>query len=172
MSDAASAAWSVGAPAMAVVEVTIPGASPMRGRLYRPTEADDLPLIIFVHGGGWTFGSLETHDGTMRELAVASGCAVFGFDYRLAPEHPFPAPLDDIMAAIAFAAGRRPRPACRRRAFDAGRGFGGGDAGAVRHDAAAGCRPGAARGCGAVLRLLRPDLRHVEPSRRSGTAIC
>ena len=105
MSDTASAAWSVGAPAMAVVEVTIPGASPMRGRVYRPTEANDLPVILFVHGGGWTFGSLETHDGTMRELAAASGCAVFGFDYRLAPEHPFPAPLDDTMAAIAFVRG-------------------------------------------------------------------
>jgi len=77
----------------------------MRGRLYRPMEADDLPVIIFVHGGGWTFGSLDTHEDTMRELAAASGCAVFGFDYRLAPEHPFPAPLDDTMAAIAFALG-------------------------------------------------------------------
>lgn len=102
-SDAASAAWSVGAPAIPMVEMTVPGPEPMRGRLYLPREGDDLPLIIFVHGGGWTFCSVETHDGTMRELAVASGCAVFGFDYRLAPEHPFPAPLDDVMAAIAFA---------------------------------------------------------------------
>ena len=59
-------------------------------------------MIVYVHGGGWTFGSIDTHDGTMRELAVASGCAVFGFDYRLAPEHPFPAPLDDVLAVIAF----------------------------------------------------------------------
>ena len=128
----------------------------MRGRVYRPTEANDLPVIIFVHGGGWTFGSLETHDGTMRELAAASGCAVFGFDYRLAPEHPFPAPLDDTMAAIAFVRGGG-----LGRLVDAGRwtsrrGFRRGDAGAGRHDAAAGCWPGAPGGRGAVLRLLRP----------------
>lgn len=102
VSDAASAAWSVGAPAMDVTELTVPGPFPMRARLYRPAAVEGLPVIIFVHGGGWTFGSIDTHDGAMRELAVASGCAVFGFDYRLAPEHPFPAPLDDCMAAIAF----------------------------------------------------------------------
>jgi acetyl esterase len=105
LSDAASAAWSIGAPAMPTAEVIVPGASPMRGRLYVPVAGDDLPVIVFVHGGGWTFGSIETHDGTMRALALASGCAVFGFDYRLAPEHPFPAPLEDTMAAIAFVRG-------------------------------------------------------------------
>lgn len=102
ISDAASAAWSVGAPTMEVVELAIPAATPMRARLYRPTPADGGPVIVFVHGGGWTFGSVDTHDGTMRALAKASGHAVLGFDYRLAPEHPFPAPLDDTMAALAF----------------------------------------------------------------------
>ena len=62
-----------------------------------------LPLIVFVHGGGWTFGSIDTHDGEMRHLALAAGAAVLGFDYRLAPEHPFPAPLEDVLAAIGFA---------------------------------------------------------------------
>jgi acetyl esterase len=102
MSDAASAAWSVGAPAIPVTELTIPGPHPMRARLYRPSSEARLPLVVFVHGGGWTFGSIDTHDGTMRHLAVESGCAVLGFDYRLAPENPFPAPLDDTLAAVAF----------------------------------------------------------------------
>jgi acetyl esterase len=60
-----------------------------------------LPVIIYVHGGGWTFGSVDTHDGTMRGLAAAGGRCVFGFDYRLAPEHPYPIPLEDTLAAIA-----------------------------------------------------------------------
>jgi acetyl esterase len=102
MSDAAASAWSVGAPDIPATDLTIPGPHPMRARLYRPVAQDDQPLILFVHGGGWTFGSIDTHDGTMRHLAVESGCAVLGFDYRLAPEHPFPAPLDDTTAAIAF----------------------------------------------------------------------
>jgi acetyl esterase len=104
-SDAASVAWSVGAPDILATELTIPGPHPMRSRLYRPGPQDGQPVILFVHGGGWTFGSIDTHDGTMRHLAVESGCAVLGFDYRLAPEDPFPAPLDDTCAAIAFLRG-------------------------------------------------------------------
>jgi acetyl esterase len=85
-------------------ELSVPGvAGLMRARLHLPVTDNPLPLIIFVHGGGWTFGSIDTHDGTMRILAAVSGCAVLGIDYRLAPEHPFPAPLDDVLAALAFA---------------------------------------------------------------------
>ena len=73
---------------------------PLRARLYRTTPAPE-PLILFVHGGGWTFGSVDTHENEMRHLALASGCAVLGFDYRLGPEHPFPAGLDDTLAALA-----------------------------------------------------------------------
>lgn len=94
-------AWAP-APLAEVRDLTIPGAAgPMPARLYRPRLDADLPVVLFAHGGGWTFGSIDTHDGTMRCLALASGCAVLGFDYRLAPEHPFPAPLDDVLAALA-----------------------------------------------------------------------
>jgi acetyl esterase len=103
LADAGTLPWSQGAPALPAWELEVPGAAGvMRGRLYHPNSGAVLPLIVFVHGGGWTFGSIDTHDGTMRNLAVASGCTVFGFDYRLAPEHPFPAPLDDTLAALAF----------------------------------------------------------------------
>jgi acetyl esterase len=108
--EEAARPWNEDAPAVETRDLTI--ASPqyaMRARLYLPkggarlrTEAK-LALVIYAHGGGWTFGSIDTHDGTMRRLALASGCAVLGMDYRLAPEHPFPAPLDDLMTAIAFA---------------------------------------------------------------------
>ncbi|MGN6097821.1 MAG: alpha/beta hydrolase [Bosea sp. (in: a-proteobacteria)] len=102
--DAASIAWNDGAPEIAAREtaVRVDGAS-LRGRLYHPKPGTTLPVIVYVHGGGWTFGSVDTHDGTMRTLAAASGFAVFGFDYRLAPEHPYPIPLDDTLGAIAFA---------------------------------------------------------------------
>lgn len=88
-----------------VDELTIPGAAgPLRARLYHPRGEERRPLIVFAHGGGWTFGSVDSHDGSMRHLAHFSDCAVLGFDYRLAPEHPFPAGLDDTIAALRFAA--------------------------------------------------------------------
>lgn len=102
--DAASIAWNEGAPDLPAreVAVTADGVS-LRGRLYHPKPGIALPVIVYVHGGGWTFGSIDTHDGTMRTLATTAGCAVFGFDYHLAPEHPYPVPLEDTLAAIAFA---------------------------------------------------------------------
>jgi acetyl esterase len=95
------APWCAMAPAVEHVdELTIAGpAGPMRARLYRPSGGT-LPLIVFVHGGGWTFGSVDSHENEMRYLGLASSAAVLGFDYRLAPEHPFPAPLEDVRAVV------------------------------------------------------------------------
>ena len=100
--EAGMAPWTaLGPQDLAIDDLALPGATaPMRARLYRPV-AEKLPLILFVHGGGWVFGSVDSHANEMRYLARASGCAVLGFEYRLAPEHPFPAPLDDVRAAIA-----------------------------------------------------------------------
>jgi acetyl esterase len=72
-------------------------------RLYRPDGDAPLPLLVFLHGGGWLFGDLETHDTMHRILARRSGCAVLAVGYRLAPEHPFPAALDDCATALAWA---------------------------------------------------------------------
>lgn len=72
-------------------------------RLYRPASDTPLPLLIFLHGGGWMFGDLDTHDAMARHLAAASGCAVLAVGYRLAPEHKFPAGLDDAMTAFDWA---------------------------------------------------------------------
>lgn len=101
--DRNAAPWNEGRPdVFSAAEREVPGAAgPMRARLYRPAMGR-LPLILFVHGGGWTFGDIDSHDGTMRWLALESGCAVLGIDYRLAPEHPFPAPMDDILSTLAF----------------------------------------------------------------------
>lgn len=69
-------------------------------RIYRPREDAELPVIVYLHGGGWTFGDLDSHDRAMRQLALKSDAAVLGVDYRLAPEHPFPLPLQDAVAAL------------------------------------------------------------------------
>ena len=73
-------------------------------RLYRPSAQTDLGLLVFFHGGGWVIGDLNSHDGVCRSLANKSGHAVLAVDYRLAPEDPFPAGLEDSLKATAWAA--------------------------------------------------------------------
>ncbi len=76
-------------------------------RLYRPPSAkpaEKLPALVFYHGGGWVIGDLDTHDTLCRELSVQSGAAVIAVDYRLAPEHRFPAAVDDSFAALQWIA--------------------------------------------------------------------
>ena len=74
-------------------------------RVYVPTsEPGPRPGLVYFHGGGWVIGDLETHDGTVRSLAAASGVTVVSVDYRLAPEHPFPAAVDDSLAVVRWVA--------------------------------------------------------------------
>ena len=68
-------------------------------RLYAPS-AERLPVLLYLHGGGFTIGDLETHDSLCRQLSLRSGVAVLAVDYRLAPEHRFPAAVDDAWAAL------------------------------------------------------------------------
>jgi len=86
-----------------VVDGTLPcPAGPIHFRRYRPlgAAAGPLPTLIYYHGGGFVIGNIETHDSTCRRLANKSRCQVISIDYRLAPEHPFPAPIDDGLAAF------------------------------------------------------------------------
>jgi len=95
-------------PMALVEEVEIPGpAGPIAARLYMPREQSDapLPLVVYFHGGGWVIGDLETHDSPCRFLAANSGAQVLAVDYRLAPEHPFPAAVEDAFAAYVWATG-------------------------------------------------------------------
>lgn len=70
-------------------------------RLFRPHAANQtLPVLVYLHGGGWTIGDLDTHDVLCRQLALEAACAVVSVDYRMGPEHRFPAAVDDCVQAF------------------------------------------------------------------------
>jgi len=73
-------------------------------RVYRPVKSEKLPALVYFHGGGWTIGDIDTHDTLCRELALGARCVVASVDYRLAPEYPFPAAVDDCFAATRYVA--------------------------------------------------------------------
>jgi acetyl esterase len=79
---------------------------PLRLRIYRPERKRDLPMMVFFHGSGFVLCSLDTHDGMCRNLSAGSGCTIVSVDYRLAPEHKFPAGLDDCVFATRWAVER------------------------------------------------------------------
>jgi acetyl esterase len=92
-------------PVARVEDRRIPGpAGEIPVRIYRPEADGPLPVVVFLHGGGWVAGDLNTHDLICRILTNAARCAVVSVDYRLAPEHRFPAGSDDCCAATAWTA--------------------------------------------------------------------
>ena len=97
-------------PAVARVEaLSAPGpAGAIALRLYAPVAREQqqgpLPVLVYYHGGGWVIGDLDTHDTLCRQLANEAGCAVVAVDYRMGPEHPFPAAVDDCVAATRWIA--------------------------------------------------------------------
>jgi acetyl esterase len=96
-------------PTLAVEEVrelSVPGpAGALRARLYRSgATPGPLPGVVYFHGGGFIYGDIDTHDPVCRGIAVHGACAVVSVDYRLAPEHKFPAAVEDSIAAVAWVA--------------------------------------------------------------------
>jgi len=92
-------------PAVALVEhIEVPGpAGGIACRLYHPEPGTPLPLLVWLHGGGWVLGTLDGEEGTSRLLADAGPVAILSVDYRLAPEHPFPAAVEDALACFDWA---------------------------------------------------------------------
>jgi acetyl esterase len=91
-------------PVFDVADRVLPGPDgPIPVRIYRPSNADALPVLVWYHGGGWVIGNLDTHDQLCRLLCDATGALVVSVDYRLAPEHKFPAAVDDAVAAYEWA---------------------------------------------------------------------
>jgi acetyl esterase len=92
-------------PVASVLNRTIPGAgSDLPVRIYTPEGNGPFPLMVFFHGSGFVLCSLDTHDGVCRNLCSAAGCVVVSVDYRLAPEHKFPAGPEDCYTATRWAA--------------------------------------------------------------------
>ena len=115
----ARAAYELGAGVLEVPKAAMPRVEdlriPARGglqlpaRLYAPETGRALPLLLYLHGGGFTVGSVDTHDVLCRELARLAGCMVVSLGYRLAPEHPFPSASDDAWDALAWLAANAAR---------------------------------------------------------------
>jgi acetyl esterase len=102
LAELSAALWNDGQPALAsVTEHEIAGlGGAFRARCYATNRSTRSGAILFLHGGGWMFGSVDTHDRVMRCLAVDTKVPVIGIDYRLAPENPFPAALEDCQTAF------------------------------------------------------------------------
>jgi len=103
------AAWFrmglVSLPVAAVDDLNIPGpAGDLRVRVYTPGGRGPYPIVVFFHGGGWVLADLDTHDPMCRALCSGADCVVVSVDYRLAPEHRFPAAPDDALAATRWVA--------------------------------------------------------------------
>lgn len=93
-------------PLAAIENRSIPGpAGPMPVRVYTPQTAQPLPVVVFFHGGGWVIGGIDSHDSTCQQLATMVPAVVVSVDYRLAPENPFPAAVDDCLAATRWVHG-------------------------------------------------------------------
>jgi acetyl esterase len=105
--DAREKVLAVSGELIPVASVESVDADGVPSRLYRPAGGERA-VLVWAHGGGWMHGDLDTADGVARALANRAGCAVLSINYRLAPEHPFPAGFDDAWTAITWA----------RRSFD------------------------------------------------------
>ena len=103
--DAMRAMAGEGAPVREVVDTKIPGpGGDIPLRVYTPDGQPPFPMLVYFHGGGWVIGSIETHDSICRALTNAAGCVTVSVDYRLAPEHRFPAAVEDAYVATAWTA--------------------------------------------------------------------
>lgn len=137
-----------------------PGGS-LLGRLYIPADAAAAGMVYF-HGGGWVAGGLDTHEALCRRLAASSGVKVLAIDYRLAPEHPFPAAVEDALAAACWASENALRLGIDpQRLAIGGDSVGGGLAAAVTQS------PDAPPLALQVLLCPILDLAHQSPSRRA-----
>ncbi len=96
------APWTAGGPKMAFSETLRIAEERLRVRVHVPASGAGEGTLVYLHGGGWALFSVDTHDRLMREYAAQVGCGVIGLDYSLAPEHPFPAALDDIETCLTW----------------------------------------------------------------------
>lgn len=124
-----------------------PTSEPLPARLYRPIDAaGSIPLVVYFHGGGWVMGDLDSYEPLVKALCESSGCMILSVDYRLAPEHPFPAGLEDAACAVEWAVDHADRIECRADAIAVSGDSAGGNLAAVVAWQLGRTRPGALRG--------------------------
>jgi len=94
--------WNCGGPQLpAILDTQVKGpVGPVQIRIYHPDPENTLPVLVFLHGGGFVVGSNDTHDRIMRELAFRSGCAVVGVEYSLSPEQKFPVAIEETISVL------------------------------------------------------------------------
>lgn len=108
-SEADARGRPAGKPVASTRSTTFPGpAGPVAVRIYTPAGQGPFPLVVYIHGGGFVLCSLDTHEGICRNLASDAGAVVVSVDYRMGPEHPWPAAVLDCVAAVRWAAGEAP----------------------------------------------------------------
>lgn len=162
---AALEAICAGAKRGAVAEVedlTISGpGGPLPLRVYRSEKATAMPVLVYLHGGGWARGSIDTHDAECRLFATGAFCTVISVGYRLAPEDPFPAAVDDCCAALRHAVDKAPE-----LGIDPGRIAVGGDSagGNLAAVCALWARDAGLRLCGQLLIYPATDFTFSQPS--------
>ncbi|MFJ6512920.1 alpha/beta hydrolase [Streptomyces sp. NPDC091406] len=102
----ANAGFPPPAEGVLVTDHRLPGPDPVRVRVYRPRAADPrpLPCLVWIHGGGMVLGTPEADDARVSRYVLEAGCAVVSVDYRLAPEHPYPGPVEDCYRALRWTA--------------------------------------------------------------------
>lgn len=100
------AQWMAAVPSIRMAHVRDLAIADRPARFYRPTGVDEpAPVLLYLHGGGWVLGDIDSYDGVARRLALACRAAVVSLDYRLAPEHRHPAALDDTASAFGWITG-------------------------------------------------------------------
>ena len=109
--------WNCGGPQLpAILDTEVKGpVGPVQIRIYHPDPENTLPVLVFLHGGGFVVGSNDTHDRIMRELAFRSGCAVVGVEYSLSPEQKFPVAIEETISVLKWLKENFPskeNPAC------------------------------------------------------------
>jgi acetyl esterase len=159
---AADLARSPRPPVHTVQDLTVDGpAGPLPARLYRPAHHGPAPVLVYFHGGGWILGDVDSYDPVVRALTLASGVAWLSVGYRRPPEDPFPAAVDDAVAAVRWTV----RNAARHGLDPARTGVAGDSAGGQIAAAAAGLlrAPGPHRPALQVLLYPALDLRDVPP---------